>query len=265
MKRIFVAFMAMGLLVFSARLASAVVIIDYDTVGGTVNGLNNGNLDVPGVHEGDFATGWVLDEYRTVSGPTDTSTFASFANRTVAPKPPGSTDQVGFWGKSFSGSAADPANADLYQDNPGAPGFKYTFSGWARFEQFYAGGFVLAPALDPVTGQFVLSPSPTDTFFAIDFLDGGGNTLSSAQLELFADGQLNNQPYKQHTISAISPAGTVTVRARASMVNAIPTFGSQSVFFDDFRLEGVQIPEPASVALVAIGLVGLLGIRRRSK
>ena len=248
------------------------MIISDDTVGGTVNGVNNGNLDVPGIQEGAFAPPWKTNEYRTVSGPTgptDTGSFTDFANHTPGPKPPGSAVQVGLWAKSFAGNINDTANLDLYQDNPGTVGMKYTLTGWAKFEQYYTGGLNSLVLFDPDGNPiFPFTPSPTRTYFALDFLDGLGNAPpapAGSVIELKQDGQVNNQGWKQHMLMAVAPAGTVTVRARASMRDGLNYQGAQSAFFDDFNLTCTNVPEPASIVLGLVAAVGALGlVRRRS-
>lgn len=254
MNRFLSLFLALGLVAWAAGGAYA-------------NLLVNPDLDDPGDHEVDLAIGWTLDEYRS-SGPADTATFARFGNHTPNPNAPGpdpdmtgTGPRVGLWLKNFSGSTTNPASADLYQDVSGTPGMKYIMTGWARFEQFYAGGINNYPVFDPNTGEFTLVPSPTDTFFALDFLDGGGGIISTEDIELRANGQINDGVWRQHMLMAVAPAGTATVRVRASAVDMVNVSGSQSAFADDFSL--ICVPEPATVGLTLIGLVGVVGLLRR--
>jgi hypothetical protein len=148
--------------------------------------------------------------------------------------------------KAFSGNATNgAATGHLQQAVPGFPGRNYVMTGWAGAEANFMG-----------TGQF-----------AIDFLNSGGNPISSVELNLNAAGLLtpNGQPfnYKQFTLSGISPAGTTSVRARASMLNGLsnPAGGGQAYVVDDFTLS--QIPEPTSALLCLCALAGALGIIRR--
>jgi hypothetical protein len=229
------------------------------------NLLVNGNLDDPGTHEADVATGWTLTEGPDGPlGPTNTATFASFANHTPAGADP---TQVGLWCRSFEGGLGgdEPSRvfAHLQQTVPGVPGAAYTMSGWARFETFYAGGVDNlndgATPTVPNDGP----PSPTDTFFALEFLDAGSTLLSSVQVELRANGQLNDGTWREHTLNGVSPAGTALVRVRASMIDGAlnPGVNPQSAFVDDFTL----VPEPASLGLLSLAGLRLLARRRRSQ
>jgi hypothetical protein len=248
-------FLALGIVAYVAQFSSA------------ANLLLNANLDDPGNHEVDLATSWTLQEFKTTTGPGDTATFASFANHTPnpnAPNPDPDTTRVGVWYKNFTGTGTNLATAHLYQDVPGTPGLKYVLTGWSRFETFYAGGFNQTPSIDPITGEFVLMPSPTKSIFAIDFLGAGDAVISSVEWDLHDQGgQINNGQWVQHMVMGIAPPGTVEVRARSSAIDMIATFGAQSAFADDFVLEG--IPEPASMVLGAIAALACIGfVRRRS-
>lgn len=227
--------------------------------------LINGNLDDPGDHEVDLAVGWTLEESRQTPGPADTATFASFANHTPNPDAPGpdpDSTRVGVWYKNFTGTPSNLATAHLYQDVPGTPGLKYIMTGWSKFETFYAGGFNQVPSIDPITGEFVLMPSPTASIFALDFLDSSGVLISSEELDLHDEGgQINNGQWVQHTVMAVAPEDTAIVRVRSSAINMVSTFGGQSAFADDFTL--IAVPEPSTVVLGLLGVVGLLAIVRR--
>ncbi len=231
------------------------------------NLLVNPGLDDPAVNEGNTATGWTLETFRTNSGPDDTANFPNFADRSA---PAGR----GLWYRGFLGALADPAQAHLSQTVPGLPGMMYTMTGWAHFETYYPGG---VDNLNAGTG----SPdptndgptSPTNNFFALEFLDAGNNVLiGSLQVELLADGQTNDpdttlRDWMEHTLMATAPLGTVNVRVRASMVDGVinPGVNPQSAFVDDFSL--TVIPEPASVVLgvIAVALTGCMRFVRRRK
>jgi hypothetical protein len=148
--------------------------------------------------------------------------------------------------KGFSGNTANgAATGHLQQAVPGVPGKRYVMQGWAGAEANFLG----------------------DARFAIDFLNSGGNPISSVELNLNTAGLIvdNGQPfdYKRYTLSGVSPAGTTQVRARASMLNGIPNplGGGQAYVVDDFSLQ--QIPEPASFVCGLIAIVLSLGFVRR--
>jgi hypothetical protein len=160
-------------------------------------------------------------------------------------------------------------DGDLTQVVPGTPGLIYRMSGYAYFEGGYAGGVdVLAPtAPAPRGGQ----PSLTDTFFALEFLDSLNAVLpGSVQIELKAAGQVNNpditettRNWLQHVLTATAPAGTASVRVRASMVDGefnvdLP---HQAAWIDDFSL--TVVPEPSTSAMALAGLFVLRARRRR--
>jgi len=91
---------------------------------------------------------------------------------------------------------------------------------------------------------------------------GRMNKDIAAELDLIAAGLFidNGQPfdYKKFSVSAIAPAGTAFVRARASMINAManPAGGGQALVMDDFEL----VPEPTTMGLL---LLGAATLRRR--
>jgi hypothetical protein len=230
------------------------------------NLLINPGLDDPPIHEGATATGWTLETFKTNSGPSDTANFPTFADR-VAP------EGRGLWYRAFLGTPADPAQANLTQTVPGIAGAKYVMTGWAHFEAFYPGGLDNINAgtgpPDPTNDG---PASPTDTVFALEFLGAANNVLSSVTQELRAGGQTNDpdtspagggRDWLQHMLMGTAPVGTVSVRVRSSMVDGItnPGVNPQSAFVDDFSL--TIIPEPASLMLGLIGIVGLLGLGRR--
>lgn len=244
-------------------LCAVVVLAAVATPPAYANLLVNGNLDetqpveiVPGfflpkpavwINVGTRAiTGPYEDEMSSEpwAGPAPTPVTADGSN---LPAPDGcdGPDCAVFF-KGFSGNATNgAATGHLYQDVPATPGENYTLRGWAGAEQnFFAEGAV----------------------FALDFLDAGGGLLSSAQLDLLSAGLKtpNGEPfsYKQYTVSGVAPAGTVAVRARASMLNGEPNpnGGGQAFVVDDFVL---VVPEPATLAVLGMLTVGVVGRRRR--
>jgi hypothetical protein len=254
-------------------LAISVMVITLATAvrTGAQELLINGDLNNPGTNASNTSVGWTLTE-----GPLNLATppvlvnsaqFQTFAERTAG------ANRVGLWLQPFAGNPASTTApptvfAHLTQDVAGAPGLVYSLSAWSRFETHYAGGVDnLNDGAPEATGESSTdgAASPTDTFLAIDFLDLLNNVIGTSSIELRADGQSNNAGWRQHLVSGVSPVGTVTVRARGSMIDGQlnPGVNPQSAFLDDFSLTARPVPEPHAAALGALGLLGWVMIRRR--
>jgi hypothetical protein len=257
MKRLLTLIFVLGLVACAASVANAVTVIGGST--------NNGNLDLTYAQE--IVPGFFLPKpqvwqnigTRAISGPYEdemsSEPWAGPAPTPVTtdgnlnpPAPEGCNgpDCAVFF-KPFSGNATDgAATGHLQQDNPATPGLLYHMRGWAGAE---------ANAL------------MQDAQFAIEFLNGstaiiGGTTLSLLPTLFTPNGQPFN--YKLYELTSVAPAGTATVRARASMIGATgnPAGGGQAFVIDDFSLTS-NIPEPATVTLVLIGMLGFFGLVRR--
>jgi hypothetical protein len=257
-------FVVFGLVAFATNVANAVVLIGGPPAMDGTN-LNNGNLDLTYAQEivpafflpkpqvwqniGTRTIGGPYEDEMSSepwAGPAPTPVTTGGTNNPPHPEGCGGPDCAVFF-KPFSGSDANGlATGHLLQDVPGVAGTKYRLTGWAGVEP------------NALLG---------DAQFAVEFLDAGssliGGTVLSLLPTLFAD---NGQPfdYKKYTVADTAPPGTAFVRARASMIDAVgnPAGGGQAFVIDDFTLESV--PEPATLALVALAIVGLVGIRRRS-
>jgi hypothetical protein len=197
------------------------------------------------------------------------------------------------WFEPYNGTEANQETnfVHLYQDVPGTPGLSYTMKGWADFEDFFPGGvdFLNAeangvPSSCRPEDCFDGLPSPTDTFFAIEFLDANNVVLPGSLVkELKADGQLltpfpDEKLWMQHTLTAVAPANTVKVRVRASMINGVfnplpdPEVFNMSFFVDSFSLTAApasglasSVPEPTAAILGALATWGLLSATRRRR
>jgi hypothetical protein len=219
------------------------------------NLLANGTLDA--TYQQEIVPGFFLPKpavwqnigTRAISGPyEDEMSSEPWAGPAPTPVTTGGSDG-GDWAvffKPFSGNATDgAATGHLQQAVPGTAGTKYMLTGWAGAE---------ANAL------------MQDAVFAIDFLNSGGGTIGSASLSLLPtlfvpNGQAFN--YKQYSIMGVAPAGTTQVQARASMIGAVgnPAGGGQAFVVDDFVLS--RVPEPATLGMLGLGLMGLQVVRRR--
>jgi hypothetical protein len=219
------------------------------------NLLTNGTLDVTYQQEivpGFFLpkpASWVNDGTRAITGPyEDEMSSEPWAGPAPTPVTTGGVagDDWAVFFKPFSGNATDgAATGHLYQDVPATPGIRYDLSGWAGAEaNFLAQGAEIA----------------------LEFLDSGGSVIGGSVVNLLPTLTVDNGlafDYKQYTASAVAPAGTVSVRSRASMIGALanPAGGGQAFVVDDFVLTAV--PEPATLGLLGLGFVGLTAMRRR--
>lgn len=215
--------------------------------------LTNGSLDqtyqqeiVPGFFLPKPA-GWQNDGSRAISGPYEDE-MSSEPWAGPAPTPNTGAGDNGVFFKGFSGNTTDgAATGHLFQDNPATPGATYTLTGWAGAEPNFLA---------------------RDVVFAVEFLNAGGTEIALSGTELSLMPTLivpNGQPfnYKQYTVSAVAPAGTAFVRARASMIDGLgnPAGGGQALVVDDFAL----VPEPSAVGVFLLCGMTLLARRRGAR
>lgn len=220
--------------------------------------LTNGGLEIPFPGQGgDDAVppGWVMDESipKICQGQGPGQTCQSLAEPSNFNHRLHEAEWTYWFQPYFGTDAMMPDNyAHLLQIVPGEPGKEYTFTGYAYFEQVFPGGVDNLNLDTGMTNNGVPLddglPSPTDMYFAIDFLDASSGVLGTAEVELKADGQPlgtgeDNEPYTQHTVVGISPAGTTQVRVRASMFDGVtnpslpsPWVYRMSAFVDEFSL-----------------------------
>lgn len=130
---------------------------------------------------------------------------------------------------SLSLCLANVANAangrvtvNFYQDVAGSAGSSYSLSGWAGAEAGYVG----------------LSDPTVVSEFALDFYDAGNSLISTVAQSLVPGLGTSGNPfgYNQFTVAGVAPAGTATVRSRATMGNAYSGSGGQAFVIDSFAL-----------------------------
>jgi hypothetical protein len=244
MKRILSFFAVLGLAASGAGIASA-------------NLLANPDLDTTAVSTqlGATPVNWVAASSKSATGVfNDGLSSEGFANVLQA-------GGNGIFFKPFQGNLANPnatpptvenlLSASISQDVAAGPGQAFSLTGWAGAGAGYIG----------------LTDASVKSQFALQYIDAGNAVIGSSVLDLPL-GTANGNPfnYAQYTVnSGLAPAGTVAVRALAQMLNAYgnPAGGDQAFVVDSFELVRT-IPEPASLVLVGLSVVGLIGIRRRS-
>jgi hypothetical protein len=253
MKRLLVLLSAMAMVACASQAAKA------------VNLLTNGSLDdvvpteiVPGFFLPKPAV-WQNLGTRTITGPyEDEMSSEPWAGPAPTPVTTGGNGLPGPDGcdgldcavffKPFSGNLATngAATGSLQQAVPGTAGTTYVFGGWAGAEA----NALMARAV-----------------FALDFLNGGGGTISSSELDLLPTLLVpNGQPfnYKYFAVAGVAPAGTASVQGRISMIGALgnPAGGGQAFVIDDFTLDTV-VPEPTTAVLGLLSVLGMFGTVRR--
>lgn len=206
---------------------------------------------------------WTYQGTTTIAGNfVDGLTVEGFANGSPTPQttgalgdPPrpdgcsanGLTADCGAFFKAFAGTTArGPITVDLFQDQPAVPGSRYLLTGWAGAgPRHLAAGHALA----------------------LEFLDAGGSVIPlSGSINPLTDLLVDNGlpfDYKEYSAVAIAPLNAAEVRARVSMIAGSnnPLGGDQAFVVDDITL--ARIPEPSSLLLVGLSLVGLLSMRSR--
>lgn len=225
------------------------------------NVLYNGDLDTLGAPGANGQAnpgpdGWNIVAVETLNGIfNDGADSETWCNSTFDPQ----TSGYGIFFKPFQGTTNSNPSLDntisvwFYQDNPSIAGTKYTLSAYACGQANYSGynTTISNNGLYPQTGLY------------IEFLDASGNGLQTNNYDLIAAGLSNAGdpvPITQFTtLQYTAPAGTVTVRAGAYMLNVWDTTGAQSLLMDDFDLEATAPPgspvitnEPAG-ATVGLG------------
>jgi hypothetical protein len=239
--------------VFVTFLSALAVLTALAGRSSAVNLLVNGDLDnkVPPGAAGAPPTGWTLDESKTFSGPTtDLITDEGF----IAIGPDTSPGDLGGFVKAFNGNGTtgDLASLHMYQDVPAVAGTSYVFSGWIGAGVNYSG---------------LLPSTPTQTLLTLEFRNAANTVVGSATTNVQASGLTSGSccafGAKLFSVTGTAPVGATSVRAIFAANNMFLTQNpDQAAFIDDFNLSPA-VPEPASIALGMLGLVGMIGVARR--
>lgn len=183
---------------------------------------------------------WVNDGFRNSVPYEDecsSEPWAGPAPTPVTTNGTGATDWAVFF-KPFTGSFVfGPATGHLHQAVTAVPGRTYTLTGWAGGEA---------------------NCTVADARFALEFLNSGGNIITTQGLSLMPtlltpNGQAFN--YKMYTVAGVAPAGTTQVRVRVSMIDGQPNpnGGGQAYVVDDFTLlesGGAVVANPNSFTIL---------------
>jgi hypothetical protein len=211
------------------------------------NLLIGGDLEIPSIEVPD----WTLQEFRTGSSAAINSvTREGFANQ-----PASIAGEFGIWFRPWAAgdTSTEMVNGILSQTVPGVANETYTFTGWSKFEQNYAGGVNFLDFFSPLDpGQTGTVPSPTDTLFELAFLDSSNAVIGTPvtlDLRTARGPTPNNNTWIQHTLSSAAPVGTANVRVSASMLDGVfNTNPSQSAFVDNFSLTSASAPTTEMLA-----------------
>lgn len=186
------------------------------------------------------SSNWVL----TANSPNGADFAANFATAPWA-RSPDDGGNVGIWFKAFPGTAGNEANGSVAQDVSAPSSGSYVLTFQAARETFFTA--------DSATAS--LSSSGTGGSASIDLLTASFN--SGGNMNDTANGNPTNFSL---TLPGVTAGDTLSVSV--DMAGGIDAGSNpQSLMVDNFTL--TFIPEPTSIALGGLGLIGLLAARRR--
>lgn len=160
--------------------------------------------------------------------------------RGISPTPGSQADLI-TWENNYGRVGGQLLNAVLSQTVPGVAGETYTFSGFAKWEDNYAGG---VGTLDPSSPLGAVA-TPTTNAMHVEFLNSSDVVIGSHSLDLLDDGQFNDAfswiPHE--IITDPAPVGTAKIRVSADAKNMVYNLDPlQSAFYDSFSLTADSDP-----------------------
>jgi hypothetical protein len=173
-----------------------------------------------------------------------------------------------FWLQTFtqSGSATQTVAA--------SPGTNYTFSSQFSFQDGSGpgNGYNAVTLLNQPAGAPAPNSGDLFSYLQIKFENATGgvlgtqNTLIPAGSVTMYDTSAGATPFAPYSVSGTAPANTAQALLTIGWQNGgvDNNTGGQSAFADDSVFAPTAVPEPASLSLLALGGLALLGRRRKA-